>query len=82
MSLEPNKCFSGNCKFAVQGSNCMHCSHKNAIIFKKINKSCEVCGRLVDSELLGCGNCMGRGHYIYPIAYEDCDCDGYEKRVN
>lgn len=26
-----------------------------------------------------CGKCTGRGEYVYPHAYEDCDCGGYEK---
>lgn len=29
-----------------------------------------------------CGACIGRGEYVYPFAYDNCDCGGYEARQN
>ncbi len=72
-------CWHGRCKWLVQGESCVHCSHPNAVNYVELTKPCEMCGRLPGIEEKGCGNCIGRGHYVYPIAYEDCDCGGYEK---
>ena len=59
----------------------MKCSHPDAINYVKLTKQCEVCGRLPEVEKGGCGNCIGRGNYAYPVAYENCDCGGYERKL-
>lgn len=55
MEIIKNKCFSGHCVHAVQGSDCMRCNSKKP-------------------------HSEGRNTYIYPVAYEDCDCDDYEQK--
>ncbi len=56
----------------------MACTSPNNITYHKLDKPCE-CGRQPDVNENGCGRCIGRGKYIYPHIYEDCDCGGYEK---
>jgi len=76
--IEENKCFSGHCKHKKQGTDCMHCASPKAIQYYELTEPCPVCGREPGVNRKGCGNCIGRGRYIYPGAYEDCDCGGYE----
>lgn len=73
-----NKCFGGNCKWRADGVPV--CTHKNAVKFAPIKEPCTVCGRKPADHVNGCGACIGRGTYIYPFGYDDCDCGGYEKR--
>lgn len=79
-TLLENHCFAGDCKWRVQGENCVHCSHPNAIKYKELKTKCKNCGRNPNEEKNGCGECIGRGRYVYPGMYEDCDCGGYERR--
>jgi len=76
--LKPNTCFAGKCKWAKQFPNSMACSNPKSIKYRKLDKPCETCGRKPMVERAGCGACIGRGLYIYPVAYEQCDCNGYE----
>ncbi len=75
IDLYPN-CF--DCIFLknVDGRNI--CSHKNAVIFNRIKKDCENCGRKVGVNSGGCGGCLGRGNYCYPRVYDICDCGGFK----
>ena len=73
-------CFGGDCKWRKQGANCVHCYHPNAIEYKTLTKPCETCGRNPGVNKHGCGSCIGRGIYVYPYAYEQCDCNGYEPK--
>ena len=57
----------------------MHCTYKEAIYLVALTEPCVMCGRKPNEGHPGCGNCIGRGTYAYPNAYEDCDCGGYEK---
>ncbi len=74
----PNKCFAGYCKFAKQGEQSMYCSSHKKILYYELTEPCPVCKRKPGQLKPACGNCIGRGRYIYPNAYEDCDCSGYE----
>lgn len=56
----------------------MKCSNPNAIQYLELKKPCSNCGRKPEVKKAGCGACIGRGKYIYPGAYEKCDCGGYE----
>lgn len=80
--FEKNNCFG--CKWLIQDVFCMHCNHKDRIIFQKLEKPCEYCGRKIHSKKGGCGACIGRGEYAHPNIYDQCDCGGYEedKTVN
>jgi hypothetical protein len=31
--------------------------------------------------IFACGSCIGRGEYIYPGAYDKCDCGGYQSKA-
>ena len=73
-----NTCFSGNCKWIKQGK-CVYCSHPNAIEYVELKAPCACCSRKPNENKNGCGACIGRGLYVYPFAYEQCDCGGYEK---
>ena len=75
-----NTCFAGDCKWRKQES-CVVCSHPNAIIYYDLKKQCTNCGRKPNEQTNGCGGCMGRGAYVYPSAYEQCDCGGYEQNT-
>ena len=74
-----NKCIKGNCVFVKQGTSCLYCSHSEAIKYIELTDKCE-CGRTNKNREKGCGRCIGRGKYIYPCAYEQCDCNGYKKK--
>jgi hypothetical protein len=43
-----------------------------------LKKPCYNCGRKPNENIGGCGACIGRGQYVYPFAYDECDCEGYE----
>lgn len=75
-----NTCFSGNCEFIKQGESRMHCTHPDAIDLITLSEPCTHCGRKPNESHPGCGNCIGRGSYAYPVAYEDCDCSGYKRK--
>lgn len=75
-----NKCFSGDCIYRMQGKSSVHCSYPDAVYYQDIKKPCHSCGRNPNQKKGGCGACLGRGAYIYPYAYESCDCGGYKKR--
>lgn len=77
--MTQNTCFSGDCKWRKQGSDRVHCSHPNAIKYRSITETCS-CGRKPNEIKGGCGKCIGRGSYVYPWAYEACDCGGYERK--
>lgn len=74
-----DKCFAGDCKWRHQGAHCVQCIHPKAIKFNSLTEPCKYCGRKPKDHVNGCGGCIGRGTYIYPNVYEDCDCGGYEK---
>ena len=77
-----NRCFGGDCKWRKQGESCVHCSHPKAVKYIKLKSNCKICGRKPNEEKNGCGACIGRGLYVYPFAYDDCDCGGYERSQN
>ena len=58
----------------------MRCHHKDAIVYHDLKRPCKTCGRKPGAKAAGCGACIGRGAYIYPFAYDECDCGGYAKR--
>lgn len=72
-----NKCFQ--CKWVSQGSNCVHCANPNAVKYRELKNKCGVCGRNPKEEKGGCGACIGRGLYVYPFVYDNCDCGEYEQ---
>lgn len=80
MSKPFDTCFSGNCAFLKQGSTSMHCTHPNAVKLISLLEPCLHCGRRPNDNKPGCGICIGRGAYAYPMAYEDCDCNGYKRK--
>jgi hypothetical protein len=75
--MEIGNCFE--CKHIKQGSEAMHCNHPGAIKYKDISEPCS-CGRKPESKKGGCGACIGRGNYCYPGIYDECDCNGFEKK--
>lgn len=78
--LIPDRCFAGDCKWRKQGENCVHCSHPDAVMYYPLKKPCHNCGRKPKEETGGCGACIGRGMYVYPYSYDECDCEGYEPK--
>lgn len=68
------------CKYATQTTACVKCTHSNAVTYHDLKEPCKICGRKPGANEKGCGACTGRGNYIYPFAYNDCDCDGYEPK--
>jgi len=56
----------------------MYCASPKKVLYNELKEPCEMCGRKPGRFKTACGNCTGRGRYIYPGAYEDCDCNGYE----
>jgi len=68
------------------------CKHPNAVIYHKLKTKCEcgrfdplwlwisiiwVCKKIGIFKGKSCGACMGRGDYIYPLIYDQCDCNGW-----
>lgn len=72
------QCFKDNCKHAIQGEGSMVCNSPKKITYINLSVPCPTCKRKPNSKKGGCGNCIGRGLYIYPNMYEQCDCNGYE----
>ena len=71
-----------DCKFKVKVKGRdfgFVCNNKNKIVFKKIKKSCNKCGRDPGSKLNGCGKCTGKGWNIYHCAHNFCDCGGWKR---
>lgn len=69
----------GGCKHLIQGPSCMRCDHPNKITYMNITDTCSNCGRKPNIKKGGCGACIGRGLYVYPVLYNTCDCGGFEK---
>ena len=80
IGLIPDRCFAGNCKWRKQGETCVYCAHQDAVMYHNLKKPCSNCGRNPKQQNGGCGICVGRGHYVYPFAYDECDCEGYEPK--
>lgn len=71
------ECFKDKCKHAVQGKFSMHCNSSKKITYIELYENCPTCNRTPSNKKGGCGNCVGRGLYIYPHMYEQCDCNDF-----
>ena len=78
--LTANKCWAGNCRWREHSQMGVACSHPKKKSYKRLKEPCPICDRKPNQEHSGCGACFGRGVYVYPHIYEDCDCGGYEQQ--